>query len=44
MIEYVLETSGLSCEDAYVLASLCIDLKISEIVDAGSTSAAHSSP
>jgi acetamidase/formamidase len=35
MIEYVSATSGLSPEDAYVLASLCIDLKISEIVDAG---------
>jgi acetamidase/formamidase len=35
MIEYVSETSGLSAEDAYVLASLCVDLKISEIVDAG---------
>ena len=35
MIEYVSATFGLSPEDAYVLASLCIDLKISEIVDAG---------
>jgi acetamidase/formamidase len=35
MIEYVSASSGLSPEDAYVLASLCIDLKISEIVDAG---------
>jgi acetamidase/formamidase len=35
MIKYVSATSGLSPEDAYVLASLCIDLKISEIVDAG---------
>jgi hypothetical protein len=26
---------GLSAEDAYVLASLCVDLRISEIVDAG---------
>ena len=25
----------LSAEDAYVLSSLCVDLKISEIVDAG---------
>jgi len=35
MIDYVSERSGLSREDAYVLASLCVDLKISEIVDAG---------
>ena len=35
MIEYVSATFGLSPEDAYVLASLCIDLKISEVVDAG---------
>jgi acetamidase/formamidase len=35
MIEYVTASSGLSGEDAYVLASLCVDLKISEIVDAG---------
>src|SRR4051794_34012213 len=35
MIEYVAATFRLSPEDAYVLASLCIDLKISEIVDAG---------
>ena len=35
MIEYVSASSGLSREDAYVLASLCVDLKISEIVDAG---------
>jgi acetamidase/formamidase len=35
MIDYVSTTSGLSAEDAYVLASLCVDLKISEIVDAG---------
>src|SRR3954468_8499201 len=35
MIEYVSATYRLSPEDAYVLASLCIDLKISEIVDAG---------
>jgi acetamidase/formamidase len=35
MIEHISETSGLSGEDAYVLASLCVDLKISEIVDAG---------
>jgi acetamidase/formamidase len=35
MVEHVKETSGLSGEDAYVLASLCVDLRISEIVDAG---------
>ena len=35
MVEHVSERSGLSREDAYVLASLCVDLKISEIVDAG---------
>ena len=28
-------TYALSREDAYVLSSLCVDLKISEIVDAG---------
>ena len=28
-------TYGLSPEDAYLLASLCVDLRISEIVDAG---------
>jgi acetamidase/formamidase len=35
MVDHVSRTSGLSPEDAYVLASLCVDLKISEIVDAG---------
>ncbi len=35
MIEHVAATYGLSREDAYVLASLCVDLRISEIVDAG---------
>jgi acetamidase/formamidase len=35
MIEYVSGASGLSAEDAYVLSSLCVDLRISEIVDAG---------
>ncbi len=35
MIEHVSARSGLSREDAYVLASLCVDLKISEVVDAG---------
>ena len=35
MIAHLSTTYGLSGEDAYVLASLCVDLKISEIVDAG---------
>jgi acetamidase/formamidase len=35
MIDYLAETHDLSREDAYVLSSLCVDLKISEIVDAG---------
>jgi acetamidase/formamidase len=35
MIDYLGETYELSREDAYVLSSLCVDLKISEIVDAG---------
>jgi acetamidase/formamidase len=35
MVEYLAATRPLSPEDAYVLASLCVDLKISEIVDAG---------
>jgi acetamidase/formamidase len=35
MIEHVSATYGLSPEDAYLLASLCVDLRISEIVDAG---------
>lgn len=35
MIAHLSATYGLSAEDAYVLASLCVDLKISEIVDAG---------
>jgi acetamidase/formamidase len=35
MVAHVSGTYGLSPEDAYVLASLCVDLKISEIVDAG---------
>ena len=35
MIDYVTGRTGLSPEDAYVLASLCVDLRISEIVDAG---------
>jgi acetamidase/formamidase len=35
MIAHLSEAHGLSAEDAYVLASLCVDLKISEIVDGG---------
>jgi acetamidase/formamidase len=35
MIDYVTDRSGLTREDAYLLASLCVDLKISEIVDVG---------
>jgi acetamidase/formamidase len=35
MIAHLGETRGLSPEDAYILSSLCADLKISEIVDAG---------
>jgi acetamidase/formamidase len=35
MVEHLTATHPLSREDAYVLASLCVDLKISEIVDAG---------
>jgi acetamidase/formamidase len=35
MIDHLVGEYGLSREDAYVLASLCVDLKISEIVDAG---------
>ena len=35
MIDHLDREYGLSREDAYVLCSLCVDLKISEIVDAG---------
>ncbi len=35
MIDYLVETYDLGREDAYVLSSLAVDLKISEIVDAG---------
>ena len=35
MIAHLSETRRLSPEDAYMLASLCVDLRISEIVDAG---------
>jgi acetamidase/formamidase len=36
MIDHLGSENDLSREDAYVLASLCVDLKISEVVDAGS--------
>jgi acetamidase/formamidase len=35
MIEHINGTYGMSPEDAYLLSSLCVDLRISEIVDAG---------
>jgi len=35
MVDHLGAEYGLSREDAYVLASLCVDLKISEVVDAG---------
>src|SRR5919107_4637339 len=35
MVEHMSGTYDLSPEDAYLLASLCVDLRISEIVDAG---------
>jgi acetamidase/formamidase len=35
MIDHLAEEYGLSREDAYVLSSLCVDLRISEVVDAG---------
>jgi acetamidase/formamidase len=35
MVDHIAATYGLGREDAYVLCSLCVDLKISEIVDAG---------
>jgi acetamidase/formamidase len=35
MIDHLTSNWPLSPEDAYVLASLCVDLKIAEIVDAG---------
>ena len=34
MIEHLVETRGLSREEAYILCSVAVDLKISEIVDA----------
>ena len=35
MVDHVSGTYDLSREDSYLLASLCVDLKISEVVDAG---------
>jgi acetamidase/formamidase len=35
MLDHLTQTYGLSREDAYLLCSLVVDLKISEIVDAG---------
>jgi acetamidase/formamidase len=35
MIDHLAGEYGLSREDAYVLSSLCVDLRISEVVDAG---------
>lgn len=35
MIDHITGITSLSREDAYLLCSLCVDLKISEIVDAG---------
>ena len=35
MITHLSDAYGLSAQDAYVLCSVCVDLKISEIVDAG---------
>jgi acetamidase/formamidase len=35
MVDHIAGTYDLGREDAYVLCSLCVDLKISEIVDAG---------
>ena len=35
MVDHLADDTALSREDAYVLSSLCVDLKISEIVDAG---------
>jgi acetamidase/formamidase len=34
MIDHIVETRGLSREQAYVVCSVAVDLKISEIVDA----------
>jgi acetamidase/formamidase len=35
MIDHLGREYGLSREDAYILCSLCVDMKISEVVDAG---------
>jgi acetamidase/formamidase len=35
MVAHISQTYEMSGEDAYLLSSLCVDLKISEIVDAG---------
>ena len=35
MVEHIVSTYELGREDAYLLCSLAVDLKISEIVDAG---------
>ena len=35
MIEHLSRSSGLGSEDTYLLTSICVDLHISEIVDAG---------
>jgi hypothetical protein len=35
MIDYLAERYDLSREDAYLLSSLAVDLKISEVVDGG---------
>jgi acetamidase/formamidase len=34
MIDHLAAEQGLSREDAYVLSSLCVGLRISEVVDA----------
>lgn len=34
MLDHLVSNHGLSREDAYVLASVAVDLKISEVVDA----------
>jgi Acetamidase/Formamidase family len=35
MVDHLTDEYDLSREDAYVLSSLCVDLRISEVVDAG---------
>ena len=34
MVEHIVRERGLSREEAYVLCSVCVDLRISEVVDA----------